>query len=194
MTAISGYLELLRQEALGADAKRYLTLIENRTEAMKQLTQELFRYSVVLSAEELTLEEVFLGGALEESIAAFYGALTSRGIQPRILLSGKPIRRLLNKEALSRVFSNVLNNALKYSDGDLEITLFDDGTISFSNSTTALDEIQLGRLFDRFYTVEAGRNSTGLGLSIAKRLMEQMGGSITASYGCGRLTITLIFP
>lgn len=112
LTAICGYLDLLQREPLSENAVRYISLIENRTEAMKQLTKELFRYSVILSTQELEMETVCLNGVLEESIAAFYAALTSRGIQPQIHMSGKRIEKQLNRDALSRVFSNILNNAL----------------------------------------------------------------------------------
>lgn len=53
--------------------------------------------------------------------------------------------------------------------------------------------VTVGRLFDRFYTVEASRNSTGLGLSIAKLLIERMGGSIGAIYNNDKLQIKIIF-
>ena len=160
---------------------------------MKQLTEELFRYSVILSTQELEMETVCLNGALEESIAAFYAAITSRGIQPQIHMSGKRIEKQLNREALARVFSNILNNALKYSDGDLEITLHDDGKIVFSNTASGLNEVQVGKLFDRFFTVEAARNSNGLGLAISKMLVEQMGGFISAEIVDHVLSIQIKF-
>ena len=181
LTAICGYLDLLEREEKSEDTARYLSLIENRVDAMKQLTEELFRYSVILSTEEMALETVHVNGVLEESIAAFYGALTSRGIQPDIRITENRIERQLNREALSRVFSNILNNALKYSDGDLEIFLHDDGELIFSNTASRLNEVQVGKLFDRFFTVEAARNSNGLGLAISKALVEQMGGDISAN-------------
>lgn len=194
LTAICGYLDLLEREEKSEDTARYLSLIENRVEAMKQLTEELFRYSVILSTEEMTLETVHVNGVLEESIAAFYGALTSRGIQPDIRITENRIQRQLNREALGRVFSNILNNALKYSDGDLSISLRDDGEIIFSNTASALDEVQVGKLFDRFFTVEAARNANGLGLAISKTLVEQMGGTIQAKLEEGRLYICIYFP
>ena len=181
LTAICGYLDLLEREEKSEDIARYLSLIENRVEAMKQLTEELFRYSVILSTEEMRLETVHINGVLEESIAAFYGALTSRNIQPEIHITENRIERQLNREALGRVFSNILNNALKYSDGDLEIFLHDDGELIFSNTASRLNEVQVGKLFDRFFTVEAARNSNGLGLAISKTLIEQMGGDISAN-------------
>ena len=193
LTAICGYLDLLEREEKSENTARYLSLIENRVDAMKQLTEELFRYSVILSTEEMAMETVHINGVLEESIAAFYGALTNRGIQPQIHMSDRRIEKQLNRDALARVFSNVLNNALKYSDGDLEITLLDDGKIVFSNTATRLNEVQVGKLFDRFFTVEAARNSNGLGLAISKTLVEQMGGTITAGYSNKVLSITICF-
>ena len=193
LTAICGYLDLLDKEDKSENTSRYLSLIGNRVEAMKQLTEELFRYSVILSTGDLVLEPVCVNGVLEESIAAFYGALTSRNIQPEIHITENRIERQLNREALGRVFSNILNNALKYSDGDLAITLRDDGDIIFSNTASGLNEVQVGKLFDRFFTVEAARNSNGLGLSIAKTLVEQMGGFILAELENKKLNIRIQF-
>lgn len=191
LTAICGYMDLLEKEEKSENVSRYLSLIENRIDAMKQLTEEMFRYSVILSTEDMELEMVHINAVLEESIAGFYGALKERGIEPVISITEQRIERCGNKAALSRVFSNILNNALKYSDGDLEISLQDDGTILFSNTATALNEVHVGKLFDRFYTVENARNSNGLGLSIAKTLIEQMNGEIEAKYVEERLVIAI---
>ncbi|MGN1089643.1 MAG: sensor histidine kinase, partial [Huintestinicola sp.] len=102
--------------------------------------------------------------------------------------------RDISRADLSRVFSNLMGNALKYSDGDLDITLDDDGVITFSNSASALDGVDVGRLFDRFFTVEAARSSTGLGLSIARSLVEKMNGSISAGYSDNVLSIRIWLP
>ncbi len=195
LTAICGYLALLEREEKSATVTRYLSYIENRTQAMKQLTEELFRYSVILStSEEMTLETVNLNGVLEETVAAFYAALTEQGIVPVIEMPERPVMRRLNRAALSRVFSNLITNALKYSDGDLKISLSEQGALQFSNQASKLDEIQVGKLFDRFFSVEAAKNATGLGLSIAKTLVEQMNGTIAAQYADQTLQITICFP
>ena len=194
LTAICGYLELLEREDNSPETQRYLALIAGRAEAMKQLTEELFRYSVILStAEELTPEPMDMVSVLEESVAGFYGPLKERGLEPVISLPGGPVIRQLDRAALSRVFGNILSNALKYSAGDLNIVLRANGEISFSNAAPDLDDVRVGRLFDRFFTVETVRGSTGLGLAIAKTLVERMGGTITAEYQTGTLTIWVSF-
>ena len=195
LTAICGYLELLEKGEKTPDQARYLALIGGRTEAMKRLTEELFRYSIAASMEdELTLEPVDLNGAVEEAVASLYGALVEAGITPAVSLPEGRVVRELDRNALARVLGNLLSNALKYSAGDLEVTLAPDGTVTLSNAADGLDEVRVGRLFDRFYTVETGRGSTGLGLSIARALTERMGGTIAAWYEGGRLWVSACFP
>ena len=193
LTAICGYLDLLEREDLSPETERYLALIANRVEAMKQLTGELFRYSVILSAGEVALADVDMVSVLEESIAGFYGPLKERGIEPVIDLPDEAVVRQLDRAMLSRVFDNVLSNALKYSAGDLRIVMSAGGEIRFTNTAPDLDDVQVGRLFDRFFTVAAARESTGLGLSIAKTLVERRGGTIAAEYRSEVLTIRVIF-
>ena len=193
LTALCGYLDLLAKTDDPAKQAQYISIMKERAELMKQLTEELFRYSVILSDEnEPVLETVFVNQLLAESISSFYPALTKRGITPNISLTDVRIEREADKTALSRVFSNLLNNAVKYSDGDLDITLSDSGEIIFSNTARELSQIDVEQLFDRFYTVEAAHHSTGLGLSIARTLVERMGGTITAEYREERLTIKII--
>ena len=183
LTAIYGYLNLLKKEECPEHIKRYLDAIENRAQALKQLTEELFRYTIVISeAEEMTLQVLTLNGILESSISVYYSVLKQNHIVPEISISDQQITGRVNENALSRVLGNILSNAVKYSDGDLKIVLSEDGEIRISNHASGLSEVQAERLFDRFYTVNTARKSTGLGLSIAKALMEKMGGTITADY------------
>lgn len=194
LTAICGYLDLLKGEEKSNTAKRYLSMIENRTEAMKMLTEELFHYSVITFEEEqMEYEEVVLNRVLEESISAYYGAFKKAGITPEIKMTEKKILRSLDKKTLQRILGNVISNGIKYSGGDFQIELTDYGEMNFTNTAPCLNAVQVGRLFQRFYTVAAARQSTGLGLSIAKNLTEKMGGKITAEYQNGRLCIKILF-
>lgn len=194
LTAICGYLDLLEKEEKTETVKRYIDIIRNRSEMLTLLTEELFQYSVILAKEsDMAREPVILNKVLEESIAASYTALNERNIIPRIQMPEEKVVRKLDHAALSRVFSNLLNNAIKYSEGDLEITLRETGEIIFTNTARGLNEVEVGKLFDRFFTVESARKSTGLGLTIARHLIEQMGGSISAEYDNGRLSIWIFF-
>ena len=161
---------------------------------MKQLTEELFRYTIVTSdAEELKMEKLSINGILESVITSYYSVLVQQNIEPSISIPDEKVERMLNGEALSRIFGNIISNAVKYSDGDLMISLTETGKITFANHAAGLTEVQVGRLFDRFYTVNNARRSTGLGLSIAKTLTERMGGNIAAEYKDDILKISLKF-
>lgn len=194
LTAIYGYLDLLEGENKSESVQRYLDQIQNRTEVLKQLTEELFRYSLITSVQEISYEKLTLNRALEESLLSYYGAFKTRQMDPEIELPDSPIHRSLDPTALSRILGNILSNVIKYSDGDLKVSLHGDGKITFTNSAKKLSPVTVGRLFDRFYTVEDGRSSTGLGLSIAKILTERMEGYINAYYQDGNLTVVLYFP
>ena len=191
LTAINGYLDLLEREKKSEVVQRYLSQIRNRTDVLKNLTEELFRYSVVTSSQDLKPEHMDVVRALEESLLSFYAVMQEKGIQPKIDLPEEPVFRELDAGAVSRIFSNIISNALKYSDGDLSVVMDKNGCVTFSNTAHNLNAVAVGRLFDRFYTVEASRNSTGLGLSIAKILTERMGGRISAQYEKDKLSIVI---
>lgn len=195
LTAVCGYLSLLEKEDMSSSARHHIAIIENRISVLKTLTEELFRSSILLSSSKYeSRESVCLNSVLEETAAGYYAALNKQGIIPSFSLPDQKIIRCLNREALSRILDNLMSNALKYSKGDLSISMDIDGNICFSNTAKNFNEILAGQLFNRFFTVESGQNSTGLGLSIAKILTEQMGGTICASYKDEKLTITLLFP
>lgn len=193
LTAIWGYLDLLEKKELPTDVKRYIEQIRNRSEALKQLTEELFRYSVIYSTSEINYEKVNLCQVLEETLLSFEGAFANISIVPNIQLPPHPIWRELDISALTRIFSNIINNAIKYSDGDFRVVLDENGNITFTNSAKELSIVEVGKLFDRFYTVDSARKSTGLGLSIAKLLVERMNGTINADYKENNLIITVSF-
>lgn len=191
LTAIMGYLQIMKDIPKSEKLEQYLAIIKGRAEAMKQLTEELFRYSVVLSEQQSQPEQTVVNKVLEDSVMSYYAAMSEKGIVPVVDITEEKITRLLDPTALARVFANLMNNAIKYSGGDLEISLREPCVIEFSNSAPEMTNTQVERLFDRFYTVEAAHKSTGLGLSIARTLIEQMGGTIDASLDGEKLTITI---
>lgn len=219
LTAIRGYLELMEGEEKTDNIARYLNIISERTAVLSRLTEELFQYTV---ASPLVAEDNYntahgrehdrqeggfptedsqyenaaedLGKLIEESVLVSYAALIQRGIKPDIRLPEEKVKCKISAKTTRRILENILSNAIKYSDGDLHITLNGQGEVIFANHAASLDAVQTGKLFDRFYTVENAKTSTGLGLAIAKQLTEQMGGNITAWYEDGMLYLRLGFP
>lgn len=192
LTTICGYLSLLDKEEKSEHIARQLSIIKNRTFALKQLVEELFRYTTIISdTENSVYTETVINNVLEDCISSYYAIFKEKGITPNINLCEQKNVRSVDKTALLRIFNNVIDNAIKYSEGDLTISLFENGKIVFSNHTSDLNEIQIGKLFDRFYTVNTARKSTGLGLSIAKALIEKMDGNISADYSNNVLSIII---
>lgn len=194
LTAIVGYLALLEGEEKSETVERYLSQISNRTQVLHQLSEELFAYALLTAPQPLHPQRVDLRGLVEEALLSYCGAMEQRGMEPTIQLPEGRVERNLDPTAAGRVLSNIISNALKYSAGDFAVTMTPDGVITFANSAPDLNPVLVQRLFDRFFTVETARHSTGLGLSIAKLLTQQMEGSLEAKYQEGQLVITLSFP
>lgn len=194
LTAIVGYLALLEGEEKSEAVERYLSQISNRTQVLHQLSEELFAYALLTAPQPLHPQRVDLRGLVEEALLSYCGAMDQRGMEPTIQLPEGRVERNLDPTAAGRVLSNIISNALKYSAGDFSVTMTPDGVITFANSAPDLNPVLVQRLFDRFFTVETARHSTGLGLSIAKLLTQQMEGTLEAKYQEGQLVITLSFP
>lgn len=194
LTAIVGYLALLEGEEKSEAVERYLSQISNRTQVLHQLSEELFAYALLTAPQPLHPQRVDLRGLVEEALLSYCGAMEQRGMEPTIQLPEGRVERNLDPTAAGRVLSNIISNALKYSAGDFAVTMTPDGVITFANSAPDLNPVLVQRLFDRFFTVETARHSTGLGLSIAKLLTQQMEGTLEAKYQEEQLVITLSFP
>ena len=198
LTAINSYLDLLEEETDEAKRAEYLERIRNRAGVLTDLTEELFNYSSVADKEEYTLftetkEKIDIRKTCEDCMLSFYKVLSDKGITPDISLPDGPVMISCNKKSADRILEHVVSNAVKYADNDLAVTLSEDGVLVFRNSAPDLSKVSVGKLFDRYYTVSDQKKSTGLGLAIARELMEQNGGSIEAEYQSGDLLITLKF-
>jgi signal transduction histidine kinase len=195
LTAISGYIELIEKSDDKEEKDRYFSIIKERVGHMKKLTDELFEYSIITAGEPTEeKQEVNVNKVLENSLMNFYPALKERGIEPEVNITEEVVVRTLYPSYTERIIGNLISNALKYSDGDLEVTLDEKGLFKIANSSKELSNVDVYRLFDRFYTVESARNySTGLGLSIVRVLSQRMDLSLNAKYEEGRLVIEIGF-
>lgn len=195
LTSICGYLELSERLDKSPEMEKYLDIIKDRVEYMKKLTEELFEYSVITGGEIKEEKKIVnVNHVLEDCIMSNYPAIQSRGITPVVEITDTPIERNLYPSYVERIMNNLMSNALKYSDGDIEVRLSDSGKLTVANSSEELSNVEVNKLFDRFFTVENARNnSTGLGLSIVKIFAERMDLGLKADYRDGKFVIEIDF-
>ena len=195
LTAICGYLELAERMEKTPELRKYLDIINERALYMKKLVEELFEYSVINSKNNKEeMQDVNINQVLEDSIMNLYPSFLEYDIDLKADISEKEVIRKLYPSYVERIFNNLLSNAIKYSDGDPEVTLTENGKLTMKNSASSLDKVKVGKLFERFYTVEnADKNSAGLGLSRVQSFAEKMNCPINADYVEGKLVIEIEF-
>ena len=193
LTAINGYTELLQEEKLNDNQKEYMKIISQKINELTSLTEQLKDLSVGIELEnKIKKEKCCINDILEETIASYYNLFKTKNITPNISICEKKVYREIDKSMIIRVFENLISNTIKYSDGNCNIVLEESGKISFINKASKLDVTTVKRIFDRYYTLENMKKYSGLGLSIAKQLIELNGGKITAKYKKNELYIELL--
>lgn len=197
LTAIKSYLEMIEDESDEETKKEYLARIRNRTDALTDLTEELFKYTTSsdkgIVTSDIVIEDTDIRRVLEECLISFYGSFTKKDIEPKISMPKAPVLAKCSRKDANRIFENMIGNALKYSEGDLTIVLTSDAKVTFENPAPSLTPLTVSKLFDKYYTVNDAEGSTGLGFSIAKELIERNGGSIDATLTGSDLKIELKF-
>ncbi len=200
LTAINSYLDLMADEKDEALKAQYLERIKSRTLSLSDLADELFKYSTStdperypVQTENIVSEPIDICRVLEECMLSFYAGFKKRGIEPDIEIPDEPVFVLCDKKSANRIFENIIGNAIKYANNDLKVKLDPKGQVIFSNPAPDLTPVSAAKLFDRYFTVNEGHASTGLGFSIAKELITRNNGTIEADLKDGILMITVSF-
>ena len=192
LTAISGYIELIKETDDALKKQEYLKVIERKTEELIALTENVFDFAKTVDrGETIEKEPCLLNELLEETLANYYSIFREKGIVPEIRICEQKVYRNVNKNSMIRVFENILSNVEKYSNGNFKVKLETTGKIVFSNEATSLDGATVQKIFNRYFTVESIPKLNGLGLAIAKQLVELNGGSIKAEYRKENLVIDI---
>lgn len=205
LTTVIGYLSLLDEtpDMPAAQKEKYIKVALNKAERLETLINELFeitRYHT--NTVQLKKSHVDLYALLSQVIDEFYPALSAKGIntkvsvEDRLTVTGDP-------EKLARVFSNILKNAANYSYPNTEIGISAKKNekyviITFQNRGQTISEEQLANIFEKFSRLDEARLSdtggAGLGLSIAKEIINLHGGDITAQSNHETITFTITLP
>lgn len=190
LTAISGYIDLLKED--NGKKQEYLEIIERKTNDLINLTEQLFNFSKTIDiGVEFNKESCCLNEILEETLASYYNIFNEAEIVPVVEICKVEVYKRLNRSSVIRIFENILSNVSKYGKNGFKVILNEDGKIIFSNKASSLDSTTVNKIFDRYFTVENAKKANGLGLSIAKQLVELNGGKIFANYINGELVIEI---
>lgn len=187
LTSIMGYIQLLKDDSTTEEERsEYIDIIEKRTFVLRELISKFYDLSRLESGDyDFQYSNVNLENLLCETMALYYKDFIDRGIEPVLDINNIKDSIISDKVVIERVFSNLISNMLKYSDGHIKISLLEkeDYIITeFINNSSNLKSEEVKKIFERTFTVDKSRNgnSTGLGLYITKIMIEKLGHEITA--------------
>lgn len=203
LTSIINYVDLLKRENLQNDrAEEYIRILEQKSQRLKQLTEDLIEASKINSGNvELHLMELRLQQMLQQAYGEFEERLEECGLEMVLEMEKEPVVISADGRQLWRIFENLLSNVAKYAmpgtrvyltlsgkEGLAEITL---KNISRQKLNMSGEELQ-----ERFVRGDVSRNTegSGLGLSIARSLTELMGGGFDVYAEGDNFQVTLVFP
>ncbi|HFD0306863.1 TPA: sensor histidine kinase [Clostridium perfringens] len=200
LTSIMGYVYLLNDDKLDKEErKEYLKIIEKRSLVLNDLITNFYGLSRIQADQyEIKFEPVNLELVLGEIIAAFYETLDYNFGEPEINIEEGLGPVLGDKQALNRIFTNLIENIIKHGEGEVKISLKKKNkyiVMEFSNKAEDLESKDVNRIFEKFFTKDRMRTgqNTGLGLAIVKLLVEKQGQKIEAKKVGNRLFINIIW-
>ena len=205
LTSVIGYLTLLRDEPdLSPAARaRYTGVALDKAERLEDLINEFFditRFN--LSHIELERRPVDLTRMLQQVVSEFGPMLGQAELTCRLKLPQRLDYRC-DPDKLARVFDNLMRNACHYATPGTEVLVAGEETaagvtLTFQNEGADIPPEKLSRLFEQFFRLDTARatrtGGAGLGLAIAREIVELHGGTVTARSGDGRVTFTLHLP
>ncbi len=200
LTSLDGYFQLLEETQEENDRKRYIQIIQERIESLKEMLEELFTYTKLQNGTyELKLEPQNVGQILKETVFSYYDDWAEQEISPQFEITEEPVWIRGNKQALRRTIQNIIKNGLDHGNKEIRIQLSRNEKqmeLVFQNKIEPGEQIDISRVFERFYKADKARSksSTGLGLSIAKGFVEKMHGEIAAEIKEDGFCIKISFP
>ena len=199
LTSSLGYVSLmLESDMIEQEKIKNLKIVEERLKRLSELIDSFFEFSKILSNDQIIeLDEINLVAVMEKSISNHYEDFSKDNRMIDFKTNKRKIKIKSNEVMLVRVFDNLIRNAYKHSNGNLDIEINqtpDKVKIKFINDLL-YNDLDVDRIFDEFYTVDISRTkgNTGLGLAIAKEFVEQLKGKIKADKKNNKLRITIIF-
>ena len=205
LSSVIGYLSLLDEASdMPAEQRRkYTGITLEKAYRLEQLINEFFEITRFnLSSIVLNMGKINLPFMLRQMADEFYPMLSPQN-KKAVVQAPDDLILWGDADKLSRVFNNILKNAIAYSynDSTIVITAFakaEDVVIQFTNQGDPIPKQKLETIFERFFRLDAARSSqtggTGLGLAIAKEIVAAHNGTITAQSDETQTTFTVVLP
>ena len=199
LTVIKGNLQLLQGEELSPKGRECLEISLKKAETLKNMVDEFFELSVLESdTDRVTLEKLDIVKWLAEFIIENEIFIREKGLEPEIIFPEKSVYIKANPDMLNRVFSNLMTNIFKYAYKAFIVEVKEDAgkcTVKIGNNVKEPDTIDTEHIFDRTYRADKARSigSAGLGLYIAKLLVEKQSGTIDAEIAEDKLIFSIGF-
>lgn len=199
LTSLDGYFQLLKDETDKSAQEHYIDIIQERITSLKDMLEELFMFTKLKNDSfKLELSNCCVSRLLKQTVFSYYEEWKKQGIEPSLDICEDTIFITANAQALRRVLQNVIKNALVHGQNSICIQMMQKNKmvqILVSNDVKNPDDIDVDKVFERFYKADEARSisSSGLGLSIAKELVERMGGSIEARLEGKRFVVEIQF-
>lgn len=201
VTAIQGYTQMLLQSPeLSEEDLDAAVIINERLNVLNQLLNQLFEFARIEADEmDFSYTTFDLNAVLRSVAVSFFKSFEERKIIPVLSIAEISFPFYGDEKAVTRIFENIISNALSHGKSDYHFSSYDDNEnyhFSFQNFTDSINESDIDKIFNRFYTTDLSRSrkTTGLGLTIAKNLTVKMGGSISASLNNNVFEIVVCFP
>lgn len=200
LTSLDGYFQLMEECENLEEQKHYLSIIHERIHSLNEMLEELFTFTKLKNESyHLELMPCCINRILKETAFSYYDDWVRMEIQPEIQITEEHMYILGNRQGLRRVIQNVIKNGLDHGEKKISIVLEryqNQAIIRISNQITHPEQINIKHVFERFYKADAARNktSTGLGLSIARELVERMNGEVVAKIEKNEFIVEIFFP
>ena len=201
LTSAKGYIQMMQGKEVSREKREeYASIVERRLDDVKDMLDQLFEYARIEAGEMAWESEVLNAGNLfAETLSMFYDDFVKRDCEPEVEITQQPCHINGDRHAFVRIVENLMKNALVHGKGGYRMSLqCEEGhvVLRVSNKTDSIEEKEIERIFDRFYTTDQSRSrkTTGLGLAIVKKFAEQMGGTAEADLDGDRFTVMVRIP
>ena len=202
LTSIINYVDLLEKPHTAEEEKTYVEVLSRQSQRLKKLIDDLMEMSKASTGNiHAEIAEIDAVEAVTQAMGEFADKLTAAGLTPVFHQSEEHIHLLADGRLLWRAMSNVLSNAVKYAMPGTRLYVDvsateDKALISFKNISGAQLNISADELMERFVRGDSSRNTegSGLGLNIAKSLMELQKGQLQLLVDGDLFKVTLVFP